>query len=245
VIRRVLHSVIVCTRRDSNRSANCAIRYSALLFPIAKTVEKLIIPYITANIPATQHQHGFKTSHSTTTAFHQLTNQITQCFNKKQPPDRTIVVSLDLSKAFDTVNIHNLISKIHQTTLPPPLPPHHHQIHCKLHQRTQGLHPIPKHHVQKTTIQNQSPSRRRPIAHPFNLYTSDLPQPPQGTTYADDMNPAASHQNYHVAEHTLQPQLDDVFNWIENNELMLNPDNPQSLSSPYTPTNTVSHKTLK
>jgi len=33
----------------------------------------------------------------------------------------------------------------------------------------------------------------------FNIYTSDIPQPPPGatlTTYADDMNPAASHENY-------------------------------------------------
>ena len=33
----------------------------------------------------------------------------------------------------------------------------------------------------------------------FNLYTSDIPNPPPGvslTTYADDMNPAASHSKY-------------------------------------------------
>src|SRR6476469_7694590 len=46
-------------------------------------------------------------------------NQITQDFNKLEPPDRTIVVSLDLSKAFDTVNIHSLIHKPHQTNIPP------------------------------------------------------------------------------------------------------------------------------
>jgi len=39
-------------------------------------------------------------------------------FNKEQPSRRTVVVSLDLSKAFDTVNIHSLIHKLHQTTLP-------------------------------------------------------------------------------------------------------------------------------
>src|SRR5206468_4201115 len=68
--------------------------------------------------PQTKHQHGFKASHTTTTALHQLTNQITQDFNQKQPPQRTIVVSLELSKAFDTVDIHSLINKLHQTAVP-------------------------------------------------------------------------------------------------------------------------------
>ena len=35
-------------------------------------------------------------------------------FNPKLPPERTIVVSLDLSKAFDTVNIHLLIQGGHK-----------------------------------------------------------------------------------------------------------------------------------
>jgi hypothetical protein len=38
------------------------------------------------------------------------------------------------------------------------------------------------------------------------------------------MNPAASHQNYHVAEQTLQLYLDAIFNWTKNNVLMRNPD---------------------
>ena len=48
----------------------------------------------------------------------------------------------------------------------------------------------------------------------FNLYTSDLPQPSTGVTintYADDMNPAASHSKYQIAEQRLQPYLQDIF----------------------------------
>src|SRR6476469_3588641 len=82
-------------------------------------MKKIILPYITTNISNNPHQHGFKTHHSISTALHQLTNQITQGFNKPQPPDRTIVVSLDLSKAFDTVNMHSLLHKLHQTNIPP------------------------------------------------------------------------------------------------------------------------------
>jgi hypothetical protein len=52
----------------------------------------------------------------------------------------------------------------------------------------------------------------------FNLYTSDLPQPPHGTTltsYTDDMNPSASHQNCHIAMQTLQPYLDEIVRWTK------------------------------
>ena len=55
----------------------------SLLSPIAKTLEKIILPHITENIPNTQTQHGFKKEHSTTTALHNIHEKITQGFNKK------------------------------------------------------------------------------------------------------------------------------------------------------------------
>src|SRR3989454_7479791 len=40
-------------------------------------------------------------------------------FHENQPPSRTIFVALDMSKAFDTINIHTLINKIPNTNIPP------------------------------------------------------------------------------------------------------------------------------
>src|SRR5207248_2695928 len=60
--------------------------------------------------------------------------------------------------------------------------------------------------------------------------------PPAGvtlTSYADDMNPAASHQNYRTAEQLLQPYLHDIFNWTKENDLILNPD--KSTTTLFTP----------
>ena len=62
---------------------------------------------MTENIPAISHQHGFKHKHSTHTALHNICHQITS-FNNPRPPQRTVAVTLDMSKAFDTVNIHKL-----------------------------------------------------------------------------------------------------------------------------------------
>ena len=86
--------------------------------PIAKTLEKLILPTITNNIPNLDFQHGFKENHSTITALHKINNKIAEGFNKKRKPDRTVLVSLDISKAFDTVNIHTLLQKIANTKIP-------------------------------------------------------------------------------------------------------------------------------
>jgi retron-type reverse transcriptase len=110
-----LAKIIPIPKPNKDPGLGTSYRPISLLSPIAKIMEKIILPYITANIPNNPHQHGFKTHHYISTALH----QITQGFNKPQPPDHTTVVSLDLSKAFDTVNIHSLIHKLHQTNIPP------------------------------------------------------------------------------------------------------------------------------
>ena len=86
----------------------------SILSVIAKTLEKSLLPYITAN---TLMQHGYKTQHSTVTALHTLNNTVEKGFNQMAPPAQTITVVLDMSKAFDTINIHTLIRKMLQTSI--------------------------------------------------------------------------------------------------------------------------------
>ena len=90
----------------------------SLLSVVAKTLEKCLLPYITANITQTPTQHGYKAHHSTVTALHTLNNTIAKGFNQMAPPAQTITVALDMSKAFDTVNTHTLIGKLLQTRTP-------------------------------------------------------------------------------------------------------------------------------
>ena len=54
----------------------------SLLSVIAKTLEKSLLLYITANIPNTHAQHGYKTQHSIVTALHTLNNH-----SKRVPPN--------------------------------------------------------------------------------------------------------------------------------------------------------------
>ena len=218
-----LAKIIPIPKPNKDPCVGTSYRPISLLSPIAKTLEKALLPLITNNIPQIKHQHGFKTLHSTSTALLQLTNQIARGFNQSTPPQRTIVVSLDLSKAFDTVNIHSLINKLHQTNVP--------------NTATKFIANYIKGRKGFTLYQNCKSKQQQfktgvpqggvlsPIL--FNLYTSDLPHPPTGaslTTYADDMTPAASHPNYHIAEQILQPYLQEIFNWTKSNGLILNPD---------------------
>ena len=134
-------------RANNNDSADHSTRGSyrpiSLLSPTAKLLEKIILPYITNNIPSIYHQHGFKTKHSTTTALHQLTNHITTGFNQKKPPHRTITIALDMSQAFDTVNHYTLIEKLINTNTPNLITRFTRQTpRSQLYQGTQSIHPI-------------------------------------------------------------------------------------------------------
>ena len=209
-----LAKIIPIPKPIKDPTLGTSYRPISLLSPIAKTMEKVLLPHITSNITPVSHQHGFKTQHSTSTALHHLTNQITTGFNQKQPADHTIVVSLDLSKAFDTVNIHNLIQKLQQTNVTNLIKKFvanyikgrkgytlYQGAQSKQQQFKTG---VPQGGVLSPTL--------------LNLYTSDLPAPPQNvliTTYADDMNPSASHANYRMAQNNLQPYLEDIFKWTQ------------------------------
>ena len=77
----------------------------SLLSIIAKTLEKSLLP-------------GYKTQHSTVTALHILNSTVVKGFNQMVPLARSITVALDMSKSFDTINIHTLIRKLLQTKIP-------------------------------------------------------------------------------------------------------------------------------
>ena len=84
---------------------------------IVKTLEKSLLPYITADIPNTPTQHGYKTQHSTVTELHTVNNPVAKGFNKMAPTARTITVALDMRTAFDTINIHTIIRKLLQAKI--------------------------------------------------------------------------------------------------------------------------------
>ena len=110
-----LANIILILKPDKDHNTDTSFRPISLLSVISKTLEKALLPHITNNIPQHHTQHGFKAKHSTTTALHNISNTIASGFNQRIPPARTIAVALDMSKAFDTVNIHTLTKKLLDT----------------------------------------------------------------------------------------------------------------------------------
>ena len=107
------------------------------------------------------------------------------------PPARTITVALDMSKAFDTINIHTLIRKLLQTNIPGTI--------------IKFIANYIKGRKAYTTYINHTSKQRQfntgvpqgGVLSPtlFNIYTSDLSPPSapvQVMAYADDITIAST-----------------------------------------------------
>ena len=216
-----LAKIIPIPKPNKDPHQGSSYRPISLLSTTAKLLEKIILPYITNNIPTIYHQRGFKTKHSTTTALHQLTNHITTGFNQKKPPHRTITIALDMSQAFDTVNHYTLIEKLINTNTPNLI--------------TRFIANYIRGRKAFTQYKNEDSFKKQfkagvpqgGVLSPtlFNIYMSDLPTPPRDihvTTYADDITIYSSDKNYTIAQQRLQPYLEDVQTWTKANDLKLN-----------------------
>ena len=71
-----LANIVPIPKPNKDTDKGTSYRPISLLSVIVKTLEKSLLPYITANIPNTPIQHGYKTQHSTVTALHTLNNTV-------------------------------------------------------------------------------------------------------------------------------------------------------------------------
>ena len=218
-----LANIVPTPKISKDMDKGTSYRPITLLSVIAKTLEKSLLPYITANIQNTLMQHGYKTQHYTVTALHTLNNTVAKGFIQMVPPARTITVALDMSKAFDTINIHTLIRKMLHTKIPGTI--------------IKFIAKYIKGRKAYTTYRNHTSLQRQfKIGVPqdgvlsptiFNIYTAVIPPPRasvQVMTYADDITITSTHTSTSAAKKYIQPYVHKVFAWAKQNNLTLNPD---------------------
>ena len=108
-----LANIVPIPKPNKDTDKGTSYRPISLLSAIADTGEE---PSSLHNSKHTKtHPCNTGTKHSTVTALHTLNNTVVKGLNQMAPPARTITVALDMSKAFDTINIHTLIRKLLQT----------------------------------------------------------------------------------------------------------------------------------
>ena len=128
-----------------------------------------------------------------------------------------------MSKAFVTVNFHTLIGKLLQTNIPLTI--------------TKFISNYIKGRKAYTTFRNNTSIQRQfkagvpqgGVLSPtlFNIYTADIPTPTapvQVVTYADDITITSTHPNKSAAKTYIQPYLNKVLAWTQQNNLNINPD---------------------
>ena len=96
-----------------------SFRPISLLCPAVKILESIILAPLQESISLADHQHGFRKGRSTLTALQEITSHIRDKLNKKKPSHRTVMVAIDLSRAFDTVDHEILANDIAELPLIP------------------------------------------------------------------------------------------------------------------------------
>ena len=192
----------------------------SLLSPAAKLLEKIILPTLQNAITLKDHQHGFRKNRSTLTALQDITDHIKQGLNKKKPVDRTILVAIDLSRAFDTVNHEILIKDIYKLNL---------NDHIKrfLVAYLRGRQTYVEFRGSKSKFRKMHQGvPQGGVLSPtlFNLYMTNMPPPPDKTklvTYADDSSVLLSGPKIDPLCKILNEYLTDLKQWFLHRNLQI------------------------
>lgn len=175
----------------------------SLLPVISKLLERIVYNqltrFITDNNTLYKHQYGFRKKHSTAHPILQLIKSITT-LNDKPSKDLTIATFLDLSKAFDTVSHHILLTNRKQYV----------QIDSQTSDIKQVICGVPQGSILGPLL--------------FLLYINDLSNSTSLNllSFADDTTVYSSGQNIEDITILLNSELEKIYIWLLENKLSIN-----------------------
>ena len=215
--------IIPILKPNKSPTQPASYRPISLLCNPVKILERLILVNITPHIPLSPTQHGFRSQHSTSTLLTSLSQTILEGLNTPKPAHRTLVATIDISKAFDTIPRPLLIQKIFNTDM-------HINIKKWLANYLSGRHGYTIHNGMKSSTRhftNGVPQGSVLSPTLFNLFMHDIPLPSHPDThllsYADDLTIFSQHPNPVTAAAHLQEYILRLEEWLKKNRLTVSP----------------------
>ena len=212
--------------KDRNSDEPSCNRPISLIPTLCKVCERLahkqFVDLLTENNKLSTHQNGNRKLHSTETALIYVTDELLKAVDEKSI---SILVLLDMSKAFDSLNHNILLSKLRRLGL---------ASHCLswfssyLSDRTQRVrYGDAVSHMLTLTHGVPHGSILGPVL--FTTYIDgliNLVTHSQVSCYVDDSQLYLKFQvsNVHNAVPTVNADLQEICKWCARNSLLLNPD---------------------
>ena len=192
----------------------------SLLCPASKILERLLLPSLHEHLVCDDSQHGFRKRRSPASALLPLAQTVADGFNERKPAKRTVAVSIDISKAFDTISHNKLLSKLSNSPLP--------------HNLVRWFSAFIRGREQSVIFNGaQSPFKHVHLGVPqgavtspilFNYFVNDfLTEKCKKTSFADDFNIFASDQDIDVAVDKLNSDLGLISEWARDHDLEIAP----------------------
>ena len=157
------------------------------------------------------------------TALDQFNQSIADVFNKQKPPDRVVLLQIDLSKAFDMVNHEKLLNDLNQTTL---LGPIKRWFNCYLLGRQSKV----QFRLQTSSARNvRTGVPQGAVTSPilFNFYLTKIPTPPSNITliqYADDISVYATGSNIFSLSASVTQFITSVEDYLTERDSIVTPE---------------------